>query len=148
MSESKPGPIRRLLVGLWNTVNFTRRLVFNLVFLVLLFAFIAVLFSSPGVKPLMADSALVINLGGDLVEQYTAHPVDRVLNQATGQGRLEIQVRDLLRAIEAAKDDDRIWGPKWPGCWAGPSIWRAASAWRSSPVWRWRFWRAAWPAIR
>lgn len=108
MSESKPGPIRRFLVGIWNTVNFTRRLVFNLVFVVLLFAFIAVLFSSPGVKPLMADSALVINLGGDLVEQYTAHPVDRVLNQATGQGRLEIQVRDLLRAIEAAKDDDRI----------------------------------------
>ena len=38
MSESKPGPIRRFLVGLWNTVNFTRRLVFNLVFVVLLFA--------------------------------------------------------------------------------------------------------------
>lgn len=108
MSESKPGPIRRFLVGIWNAVNFTRRLVFNLVFLVVLFAFIAVLFSSPGVKPLMADSALVINLGGDLVEQYSAHPVDRVLNQATGQGRMEIQVRDLLRAIEAAKDDDRI----------------------------------------
>ena len=39
MSESKPGPIRRFLVGIWNTVNFTRRLVFNLVFVVLLFAF-------------------------------------------------------------------------------------------------------------
>lgn len=108
MSESKPGPIRRLLVGAWNAVNFTRRLVFNLVFLVLLAIFLVAVFSSPGVKPLANESALVIHLGGNLVEQYTASPVDRVFNQAMGQGPVETQLRDLLKAIEAAKDDPRI----------------------------------------
>ncbi|HEX5694179.1 MAG TPA: S49 family peptidase, partial [Arenimonas sp.] len=108
MSESKPGPIRRFLVGIWNTLNFTRRLVFNLLFLVLLVFFIVVLFSGPGIKPVGDKSALVMNLSGTLVEQYGAHPVDRVLNQAMGQGRVEVQLRDVLRAIELAKDDDRI----------------------------------------
>ena len=112
MSQSQAGPIRRFFVGLWNAVNFTRRLVFNLVFLALLFLvplfFLAMIGLSSGVKPIAEDSALVIRLEGALVEQYSAHPVDRVLNQATGQGRMETQLRDILRAIEAAKDDKRI----------------------------------------
>ena len=53
---------------------------------------IAVLFSSPGVKPLMADSALVINLG-DLVKVWTngvyvSNP-HRVANR-TGRERYSI----------------------------------------------------------
>ena len=36
MSNAKPGPIRRLLVGAWTLVDFTRRLVFNLLFLLVL----------------------------------------------------------------------------------------------------------------
>ena len=108
MSDSKPGPIRRFFVGIWNTLNFTRRLVFNLLFVVLLVFFIVVLFSGPGVKPVANKSALVLNLSGALVEQYGAHPVDRVLNQAMGQGRAEVQLRDILRAIELAREDKRI----------------------------------------
>lgn len=108
MSESKPGPIRRFLVGIWNTLNFTRRLVFNLLFVVVLVFFVVILFSGPGIKPVEEKSALVLNLSGALVEQYGAHPVDRVLNQAMGQGRAEVQLRDILRAIELAKDDERI----------------------------------------
>lgn len=108
MSDSKPGPIRRFLAGIWNTLNFTRRLVFNLLFVVVLVFFVVVLFSGPGIKPVAQKSALVLNLSGALVEQYGAHPVDRVLNQAMGQGRAEVQLRDILRAIELAKDDKRI----------------------------------------
>ena len=108
MSDSKPGPIRRFFAGIWNTLNFTRRLVFNLLFVVVLVFFVVVLFSGPGIKPVTKQSALVMNLSGALVEQYGAHPVDRVLNQATGQGRAEVQLRDILRAIELAKDDKRI----------------------------------------
>lgn len=112
MSQSQAGPIRRFFVGIWNAINFTRRLVLNLVFLgllflVLLFPFVMVALSS-GAKPVAEKSALVVNFGGALVEQYSAHPVDRVLNQAMGQGQMEVQLRDVLRAIEAAKDDKRI----------------------------------------
>ena len=45
MTHSAPGPILRFARGLWNTVNFTRRLVFNLVFLLLAVIVLVVLFS-------------------------------------------------------------------------------------------------------
>lgn len=108
MPQPKPGPIRRLIVGAWDAVNFTRRLAFNLLFLLVLAIVLAAIVASPGVQPLREDTALVLDLDGVLVEQYSAHPVDRVLDQATGRAQPEIQLRDLLRAIDAAKDDDRI----------------------------------------
>ena len=108
MAQAKPGPIRSLLVGTWNLVNFTRRLVFNLIFLLLLVMLLVFMFSSPGVKPIADRSALVLDLNAALVEQYSAHPVDRVINQAMGRARPEVQLRDVLVAIEAAKDDKRI----------------------------------------
>ena len=37
MSESQRGPIRRVLGGVWDAVNFTRRLVFNILFLLIVF---------------------------------------------------------------------------------------------------------------
>ncbi|HEX5692988.1 MAG TPA: signal peptide peptidase SppA, partial [Arenimonas sp.] len=108
MSESQPGPIRRVLVGIWNTVNFTRRLVFNLIFLFVLFFVLVAIIASPGVQPLQDKSALVLPMNGNLVEQFSSAPVERVINQATGEAAPEIQLRDLLRAIKAAKDDKRI----------------------------------------
>ncbi len=108
MSQSQPGPIRRVLVGVWNTVNFTRQLVFNLIFLLVLFFVLVAIVASPGVQPLQEKTALVLPLDGQLVEQYTSAPVERVLNQATGDARPELQLRDLVHAIEAAKDDKRI----------------------------------------
>ncbi|WP_146907376.1 signal peptide peptidase SppA [Arenimonas daejeonensis] len=108
MSESQPGPIRRVLVGIWNTVNFTRRLVFNLIFLFVLFFVLVAIVASPGVQPLQDKSALVLPMKGNLVEQFSSAPVERIINQATGESAPEIQLRDLLRAIKAAKDDKRI----------------------------------------
>lgn len=108
MSESQPGPIRRVLVGVWNTVNFTRQLVFNLIFLLILFFVLVAIIASPGVQPLQEKTALVLPLDGQLVEQFSSAPVERVLNQATGDARPEMQLRDLVRAIEQARDDKRI----------------------------------------
>ena len=108
MSESQPGPIRRVLVGVWNTVNFTRQLVFNLIFLLILFFVLVAIVASPGVQPLQEKTALVLPLDGQLVEQFSSAPVERVLNQATGDARPEMQLRDLVRAIEQARDDKRI----------------------------------------
>jgi protease-4 len=108
MSESQRGPIRRVLGGVWGAINFTRQLVFNLIFLFILLLVLAAIFANPGALPLRGDTALVLDLDGALVEQYTSSPADRVINRATGQEQTEIQLRDLLRAIEAAKDDARI----------------------------------------
>ena len=108
MSATQRGPIRRVLGGLWATLNFTRQLVFNVIFLLLAVIVLAAIFASPGAQPLVEDTALVLDLDGALVEQFTASPVDRQFNRLTGQDQPEIQLRDLLRAIDAAKDDARI----------------------------------------
>ena len=106
------GPIAEFFVGLWNVMNFTRRLILNILFFGLLLLFLIVLLAvigAGGAKPILDDSALVIEPKGALVEQYTTDPASRALAQALGErGGEEIQLRDLLRVLDAAKDDKRI----------------------------------------
>ncbi|MFT4197212.1 MAG: signal peptide peptidase SppA [Pseudoxanthomonas sp.] len=105
-------PVSRFFVGLWDAMNFTRRLIFNLVF----FGFLALLAvvmvvamaRGNGLKPLQARTTLVLAPEGALVEQFSADPFSRALAKATGQEAGEVQLRDLLRAIEAAKSDQNI----------------------------------------
>ena len=106
-------PVARFFVGLWDVMNFTRRLILNLLFFGLLFLvlilFIAALGKGSGVQPLQERTTLVIAPEGRLVEQFTADPVTRALARALGdRSAEEIQLRDLLRAIEAARDDEHI----------------------------------------
>jgi protease-4 len=106
MSEKKPGAIRRLFQGLWDALNFTRRLVFNLLFLLLLVIFVAALFG--GGAALKDRTALVLAPRGELVEQFTADPSSRAFARMFGEEQPETQLRDVLRAIEAAAKDKRI----------------------------------------
>jgi protease-4 len=103
------GPIVRLIVGLWDAMNFTRRLFFNLLFFGLLFFLLAVLAAGGGVQPLQDRTTLVIAPQGQLVEQYSTDAASRALARMYGDpGAGEVQLRDLLRGIRAAKDDKRI----------------------------------------
>ena len=108
MSQSQRGPIRRFFGGIWSTVNFARRLVLNMLFLLVLFLLLVAILANPGVQPLEEKTALVMDMNGSLVEQFTSAPVDRAFNQATGQAQAEIQLRDALAAIKSAKEDKRI----------------------------------------
>ena len=107
-------PIVSFFVGLWDVMNFTRRLIFNLVFFGLLFLalmmFVVVLGKgASSAKVLQDDTTLVIAPEGRLVEQYSTDPVSRALTKALGESNAEeLQLRDLIRAIEAAKDDKKI----------------------------------------
>jgi len=108
-STPRPGPVRRILGGFWYGLTFTRQLVFNLLFLALVLLLLAALLRGPGLAPLQAQSALVLNLDGRLVEQFTRSPIDRLLAQASGdEAGAELQLRDLLRALEAAAEDPKI----------------------------------------
>ncbi len=108
MNDTRRGPIARFFVGLWDAVNFTRRLVFNLVFLLVLLVVAGAIMSDGG-RPLLPRTTLVIAPEGKLVEQYTSDPASRALARALGdRGAGEVQLRDLLRAIDAARDDKRI----------------------------------------
>ncbi|KAG0766805.1 hypothetical protein G6F22_017764 [Rhizopus arrhizus] len=60
-------------------------------------------------KSLQDRTTLVIAPEGRLVEQFSADPVSRALAKAVGDnGAEEIQLRDLLRVIESAKEDKKI----------------------------------------
>ena len=102
------GPVARVLVGAWNALNFTRRLVFNLLFLLLLLVLLVAIFSAERARPLLDRTTLVIAPEGALVEQFSVDPVGRAFAKATGQDTPEVRMRDLLRVIEKAGDDKRI----------------------------------------
>ncbi|NNC25180.1 signal peptide peptidase SppA, partial [Salinisphaera sp. USBA-960] len=53
-------------------------------------------------------TTLVIAPEGALVEQYSSDPASRALNRALGDKNPEVQLRDIVRALDAAKDDKRI----------------------------------------
>lgn len=107
-------PIASFFIGLWDVMNFTRRLILNLLFfgllLLLLMAFVAALgMGASSTKALHERTTLVIAPEGRLVEQYSTDPVSRALAKALGERNAgEIQLRDLIRAIDAARDDKKI----------------------------------------
>ncbi|MBB3800514.1 protease-4 [Xanthomonas arboricola] len=106
-------PIASFFVGLWDVMNFTRRLIFNLVFFgflfLLLLLFVVAIARGDGTKPLAERTTLVINPEGTLVEQFSADPVSRSLAKAVGdKSAEEVQLRDLVRVIEAAGKDRKI----------------------------------------
>ena len=102
------GPVARFFVAIWDTMNFTRRLIFNLVFFTLLFLFLLAMATAGRVRPLLDDTTLVIAPEATLVEQYSSDPASRALGKALGEKGGEVQLRDVLRALDAAKDDKRI----------------------------------------
>jgi protease-4 len=110
---ARRNPIASFFVGLWDVMNFTRRLIFNLLFFGLLFflllGFVIAVGKGASTTPLLERSTLVIAPEGRLVEQYSADPVSRALAKAVGDNSVEeIQLRDLLRVIESAQEDKKI----------------------------------------
>jgi protease-4 len=102
------GPIARFFIGVWDAMNFTRRLVFNLLFFGLLLLVLAAI-AGGGTRPLLDRTTLVIAPEGKLVEQYSTDPASRAFARAVGdKSGGEVQLRDLLRALDAASDDKRI----------------------------------------
>lgn len=111
MNQTRRGPIASFFVGLWDVMNFTRRLItnflfFGLLFLVLMFILAAI--AGGSARPVLDRSTLVIAPDGRLVEQYHTDPITRSFNRAFGEGKGELQLRDVLRALESARTDKRI----------------------------------------
>jgi protease-4 len=110
MSAAEPGPIRSFFRFIWQAINFTNHLVFNIIMLfvlILIIAGISAGMSSKSFAPLSNNTALVLDLEGQLVEQRTADSISTAIAEAQGDGR-EIQLRDVLAVIEEAKIDPKI----------------------------------------
>ncbi|MCY7313110.1 MAG: signal peptide peptidase SppA, partial [Pseudoxanthomonas sp.] len=118
MNQPAPrGPIAAFFVGLWDVMNFTRRLILNILFFGLLFVLLLVFVAAMGQMarggksgaPLSERTTLVIAPEGRLVEQYSVDPIRRAVAKAMGDASgEEVQLRDLVRAIDAATADKDI----------------------------------------
>ena len=111
MNSVRRGPVASFFVGLWDVMNFTRRLILNILFfgllLLVLMMVLASLAAGSG-RPMLPRTTLVIAPEGNLVEQYTSDPVSRAFAKSMGGRSGELQLRDVLRALEAARRDKNI----------------------------------------
>ncbi len=83
--------------------NFTRHFLLLLVFLIILYLFIG------GQTITIKDrTALVLAPKGFVVDQYSGDPKTQAIDNIRGTDIPETRVRDILRSIELATDDDRI----------------------------------------
>lgn len=103
---------KSLFVGIWNGLNFGRRLLLNILFLIIIVAVVIGISNSGSEEPTIAkNSALILNLTGSLVIQETwVEPAEKFISEALGQGQEapEILVKDLVNVIENAAKDKRI----------------------------------------
>ncbi|MGD9020602.1 MAG: signal peptide peptidase SppA [Lysobacterales bacterium] len=99
--------LARFLRGSWHFINGARKVFLNLLFLLFLYlVFLA--FQPPDTFRLKPDTTLVMRPYGNVVEQYSTTALDRALQEAAGQERMETRLRDMLEAIHRAAGDDDI----------------------------------------
>lgn len=106
--KSARSPLMRLLLGFWHLIDGTRKLVLNLVFLLILYFVILAFIDTDETLIIQPDTALVLRPYGNVVEQYSGTPLDLAFQQLTEQARTETRLRDMAEAIRRARDDDRI----------------------------------------
>lgn len=103
------GRIVRLLVGCWRTLDLARRIVFNLLFGLILLAVVVALVRVD--RDEVPESAvLVLDPEGRLVEQLSHVPPAMLLLREGIEERVaaETSVRDLVEGIDAARGDPRV----------------------------------------
>jgi protease-4 len=96
----------RIVAGIWRGLDRLRRLL-HLIFL--LGFFLLLLVGTLGERVVIPSSAaLVIAPRGVLVDQLSGDPLERAIARAQGVPLQETLVRDVVDALRAARDDDRI----------------------------------------
>ncbi len=107
MSASSPHPIRRFFRGAWHVVDVSRRVVLNLLFLLVLLVIVVALARS-GLTPLAEKTALVLNLDGSITEQRAGNLRATAFEQLRGEVPHKIQLREVLSVLDTAAHDDDI----------------------------------------
>lgn len=103
--------IANIFKGIWATLNFSRRLILNLLFLFILIAIVISIVSGEDQVKVENKSVLRLNLNGIIVEQLTyVDPIDAAMSDAFGDSEepSEILLDDVIDVINKAAQDDRI----------------------------------------
>ncbi|QYF92436.1 signal peptide peptidase SppA [Massilia sp. PAMC28688] len=108
VSATKPKSLVRRGFGmLWRTLDTTRRVVLNLVFLLIVILLLSAIFGG-GATPIGDKTALVLDLKGDLVEQNAGSVRDALMGNISGDIEKSVQLRDVLAVLDAAAKDKQI----------------------------------------
>lgn len=102
---------KSLFIGLWTVLNFCRKLFFNIIFIVIFVGLLIVIMREEDPLTVNADSALYLNLYGNLViEKEAVDPFEQFMQEAFGEEpeNPEVLVRDVVKVIENAQHDNRI----------------------------------------
>ena len=97
--------------GIWSLLGFVRNLFLNVVVIALIVFIGATILSDEGKIKVPKDSALVLNLSGNIVIQKEGvEPFDQFMQEAFDQrdDNPEVLLQDVLLAIDNAKQDSRI----------------------------------------
>jgi len=103
--------IAKIFKGLWAGLNFSRRLVLNFLFVLLVILFFVSITSDEDEITVADKSVLRLNLNGPIVEEKTyVDPVEAAINDATMGNEVpaEILLDDIITVIDEAANDDRI----------------------------------------
>lgn len=96
---------------LWRFINGIRVILLNVIFFALLIGFFALMLQEEEPVEVPENGILVLNPQGILVEEETyIDPVDQFFNKALGADDQipEVLLTDVVKALEKAKNDDRI----------------------------------------
>ena len=105
------GFFKTLLLGTYNVLNTSRKIIINVIFFLLLILFIVAITSQDEVIEIKDNSALVLNLYGHIVEQkHEIDPIDAFMEETVSDQSpdIEILLNNVIKVIEHAKEDDRI----------------------------------------
>lgn len=103
--------IAKIFKGIWTGINFSRRLVLNILFLLLVIVFIAGITSDEDKITVEDGSVLRLNLNGPIVEEKTyVDPIEAAISDATSGSEVpsEILLDDIVKVINEAAKDERI----------------------------------------
>lgn len=104
--------LKDLLSACWGVINFTRKAILNIIFLVLAFIIIAGIAANSEAPGVIEDNSILkLNLSGSIVEQKTfVDPYNEVLMGAMGNNNQapETVLSDVLKVIKKAETDNRI----------------------------------------
>lgn len=92
-------------------LNIVRLIIINLVFFLVLWLvllFVLAIGASKHLNDIQDGSVLVLRPEGRLVEQYSINPMQRALSKLSGNEPKEVQLRDMVGAIDAAAKDSHI----------------------------------------
>jgi protease-4 len=106
MEIPKKNLLVRLFSAIWSGVDGVRKILHLILLLVVFMVFVGAMSGAPPVLP--DSAALVIRPQGYLVEQLEGDPFDRALAELAGDGRPQVLIKDIVQALEFARDDDRI----------------------------------------